>query len=475
MFRKWGLLTLLLVMMGVIVVQPAMAQSFSWQGEYYNNSYLQGSPAFTRTDNILAFDWGNNAPGSGVNSDGFSVRWTAITVFNGGTYRFWALADDYIRITLDDGYTPILSTFGQNSIGQIVSADVNMTAGVHKIRVDYQEVSGNAYAYVNWAPLSASASGPNFPVPQVSYSNVNNGAWTAQYYANPSLSGSPTLIQSEASPSHNWGSGSPVASIPADNWSARWTSTQALDAGQYQLTVRADDGVRVYVDGVLTINEWHSASNVTYSVPLNLTAGNHNFQVEFYEAGGDAFLDYNLSRISSVIVNPPVGQGGGTVNTGTTATVTAARLNVRDNPSTSGGIIAKINLNETYPVIGKTADGSWYQISVNGLNGWVSSRFVRVGGNPNVQVVTSSSPSVAQPVDTGYNLTALTNVNIRNAPATSGSILAKLLRNEQARVVGRNANNSWWQINAGGVVGWVSAFYTQIQPNAELARIPVTG
>src|SRR3982751_5437790 len=188
-WRKWSVFGVLFAILSLFTLQPTTwvaAQSYSWTGEYYNNQYLQGTPTFTRTDGALAFDFGNNSPGNGLGTDGFSIRWTALDTFGGGTYRFWALADDNIRITLDDGYTPILNTFGQTQIGQIISADVPMTAGVHKIRVDYQEVSGNAYAYVNWAP-AGSTSGPNFPVPQVSYSNVNNGQWTAQYFNNAAL------------------------------------------------------------------------------------------------------------------------------------------------------------------------------------------------------------------------------------------------------------------------------------------------
>jgi uncharacterized protein YgiM (DUF1202 family) len=419
----------------------------------------------------LAFDFGNNSPGNGVGTDGFSVRWTALDSFNGGTYRFWALADDSVRITIDDGYTPVLNTFGQTQIGQIVSADVPMTAGVHKIRVDYQEVSGNAYAYVTWASLASNPVGPNFPVPQVSYSNVNNGAWTAQYYNNTGLSGSPVLTQSEGSPSHNWGAGSPGGSVPSDNFSARWTSTQTLDAATYQLQLQADDGVRAYIDGTLYINEFHSATTNTYTANVNLGAGQHNIVVEYFEAGGNAFLNYNLNRVTSVIVAPA---NPNPVNTGTFATVTAARLNVRDNPNATATILVKVNRGEVYPVVGKNGDSSWYQISVNGVVGWVSGRFVTISGNQ--VAVVAQAQTVAQPADTGFNVTALTTVNVRNAPNTRGTtVLAKMQRTNTARVVGRTGNNAWWQVNFNGTVGWVSSTFARIQGGAVVGQIPVTG
>src|SRR4030095_11563156 len=112
-----------------------------------------------------------------------------------------------------------------------------LTAGTHHVQVDYQELSGNAYVYVSWANLATNPTGPNFPIPGGSpgLPPLSSGPWTAQYFANANLSGSPTLIQTEASPSHDWGTGAPVASLPADNFSARWTSVQTANVGQYQV------------------------------------------------------------------------------------------------------------------------------------------------------------------------------------------------------------------------------------------------
>jgi len=291
-----------------------------------------------------------------------------------------------------------------------------------------------------------------------------------QYFNNAALSGTPVVTQSEGSPSHNWSTGSPVAGVPADNFSVRWTSTQALDAASYQLQLQADDGVRAFVDGQLVLNEFHSATTNTYTANLNLGAGNHTIVIEYYEAGGNAFISYNLNRVTSNIVAPV-----NPVNTGTVATVTAARLNVRDNPNANATILVKINRNEVYPVVGKNGDSSWFQISVNGVVGWVSGRFVVVGGNQSVAVVTNAQ-SVAQPVDTGFNATALTTVNVRNAPNTRGTtIVTKMHRNDVARIVGRTANNSWWEVNFNGTVGWVSSTFARIQGGAAVGQIPITG
>jgi uncharacterized protein YraI len=472
MWRRIIVSAILMLVLGIVVVQPSLAQSASWSAEFFNNPYLLGDAIATRTDGAIAFDWGNAAPNTGVNTDGFSVRWGADPYFIAGTYRFYALADDNVKVNVGFSYAPQIDTFSTLSIGQVVSADVTLTEGVHHIQVDYREVSGSAYVYVTWANLATNPSGPNFPVPQQSYSSLNNGNWTAQYYNNAGLSGTPVLSRGEAFPSYDWGTGSPDASVPKDNFSARWTSVQTLDAASYTLTVRADDGVRVSIDGNTYINEWHLANNNTFTATFNLTAGSHNFLIEYYEANGNAFLDYRLGRTG---VNQPAPSTNPGTNTGTAVTITTSRLNVRNAPNTGGTIIAKVNQGEVYPVVGANADQSWWQINVNGTVGWVFGRFVTVGGNANVPV-TNTTAAFAAPASTGFTVTALDTVNIRNIPSTRGStVLSKLQRGGLAQVVGRNANGSWWQVDFQGVVGWVSARYAQLQSGVALNSIPVTG
>ncbi len=474
MFRRIVTSIIALAALGLIFTQAPQAveaQGVIWQAQYYGNPYLFEPAAVTRQDTAIWFDWGTNAPQPGVGADGFSVRWASDPYFAAGTYRFWALADDNIRINVGYAFHAQIDTFASPAVGQIVSADITLDAGVHHVQVDYRENTSTAYAYVTWANLASNPSGPGFPVPSQSFPNVNSGPWTAQYYANASLSGSPTLIQSESSPNHTWGSAAPAANLPADNFSVRWTSVQTLDAAPYNLSVHADDGVRVFVDGVAVINEWHSASNLTYTAPLSLSAGQHNIMIEYYEGGGDAFLQYTLARQGSSAPPPSTNP----VSSGTSATVTIYRLNVRDLPSTSGAIITKINKNESYPIVGSNADRSWWQVNINGVVGWVFARFVTVSGNSGVPVVNSSAPALGQPTNTGYIVTGLATVNIRSQGSTRAAILGKLPYRGTANVVGRNGNNSWWQINFGGLVGWVSSTYAQIQPDADIGRIPVTG
>ena len=74
----------------------------SWAANYYNNTDLSGSPVLSRTDSEINFNWGTGSPGSGVNADNFSARWTATVNFpTPGHWRFTAGADDGIRMWVD--------------------------------------------------------------------------------------------------------------------------------------------------------------------------------------------------------------------------------------------------------------------------------------------------------------------------------------------------------------------------------------
>lgn len=468
-FRFVGLVVLVLAVL--VVALPASAQTAVWTGEYYDNPYLLGQPAVVRTDSAIAFNWGNGSPAPEINPDNFSVRWAADPYFAAGIYRFYALADDNVRITIDNQPTALIDTFDQPAVGQVVTADVTLAEGVHHIQVDYREWGGNAYVYVGWG--SPNDPIPNFPAPPP-LTNVTIGTWTAQYYANTGLLGSPVLIRAEATPSHDWGTGSPAAVVPADNFSARWTSSQVLNAGTYQINVRADDGVRVFVNGVPYIDEWRLATGMTHTATVVLAGGQHNFMIEYFEAGGVAFLDFEIVQLGAT---PPSFVDYPAVGTGATGTVvTALRLNVRSAPSVNAPILTKINQNETYPVLGRNADSTWWQINVNGTVGWVYWRFLDVSNPAAVPLAApTGSPTVDQPAATGYTVTTGATVNVRSSPNTDSAILGQIAPGQTVAVVGRNANNSWWQVNYRQITGWVNARWATLQPTANINDIPITG
>jgi hypothetical protein len=99
----------------------------------------------------------------------------------------------------------------------------------------------------------------------------------------------PSVVEgTDANLNWDWGAGSPRPGVNADHFSARWARYLDLAAGTYRFIATSDDGVRVYVDNSLIIDEWHDHAVRTFTADIALSAGHHLVTVEFYENMGHA-------------------------------------------------------------------------------------------------------------------------------------------------------------------------------------------
>ena len=118
------------------------------KGEYFNNRNLEGTPALTRIDNQLEFDW-PWAPGDGVNVDDFSIRWTGY-IQSDKSFDGWLglSSDDGIRMWIDDVLVVDNWTKGATSI---VTTPKNIEAGKkYKVRIEMWEGGWGARAHLRW-------------------------------------------------------------------------------------------------------------------------------------------------------------------------------------------------------------------------------------------------------------------------------------------------------------------------------------
>jgi single-stranded DNA-binding protein len=125
--------------------------------------------------------------------------------------------------------------------------------------------------------------------------------WKGEYFNNMTLSGSPSMTRDDGSGMLNfdWGLGTPSAGcgVPVDQFSARWTRPVSFAAGRYRFTATADDGVRVWVDGSLKIDQWKVQAATQYTADVDLTAGTHTLTMEYFESVGNA-----VARLSWALV-----------------------------------------------------------------------------------------------------------------------------------------------------------------------------
>ena len=255
-----------------------------WKGEYWSNRTLTGNPFGVRNDVDINFNWGSGAPLPNMAGDNFSARWTRNASFDAATYRFHTRADDGVRVWIDD---QIIFDEWRDGAAREVTADLALTPGAHRLRVDYYERSGDASISVWWEKVAAS-----YP------------DWKAEFWPNADLSGNSVLVRNDQAIDFNWGDTSPAAGVPHDNFAARWSRTFTFNPGLYRLTARADDGIRVSIDGSLILNEWHrnNGSNI-YRVEVALMNA-HRIVVEYFDAGGAALVNFTWQRIGDF--PPPV-------------------------------------------------------------------------------------------------------------------------------------------------------------------------
>jgi hypothetical protein len=256
-----------LLLLALLPAAPAAAQG-AWLGEYFANRDLSGSPALTRAEAALQFDWGDGSPDAAIPADNFSARWTRDVWFEAGTYRFSYRSDDGIRIWV--GNTLVVDDWRDRQAAWSF-VDHTLVAGTQRVRVEYYEHEGGAAVEVAWERVSG------------------GGMWRGDYYASRDLSGAPVLTRYDAAVDFDWGNGSPGAGVPADNFSVRWTRTLGFTPGTYRFYASCDDGVRVLVDGVRVVNAWRDQNlpNTTTG-DITLGSGQHTVVVEYYEHGGGA-------------------------------------------------------------------------------------------------------------------------------------------------------------------------------------------
>src|SRR6185295_1060484 len=118
------------------------------------------------------------------------------------------------------------------------------------------------------------------------------------------------LPRTDATVNFDWGSGGPDPSVAPDSFSVRWTGqVQAQFSETYAFFTVSDDGVRLWVNGVLVVNNWTDHAPTENSGTIGLTAGQRvDLKMEFYENGGGAVAKLLWSSPSTAKQTVPQSQ-----------------------------------------------------------------------------------------------------------------------------------------------------------------------
>lgn len=132
------------------------------------------------------------------------------------------------------------------------------------------------------------------------------------YYANTSsanpFTGTPTLWQTNAIINYNWGTNGPAPAVGGTNFTVRWTGMVLAQFNEpYYFHTTADDGVRLYVNGQLIINDWgDKTSATTTSNTLTLAAQQfYNIELDYYQKTNNAVVALAWSSPSTPLAIIP--------------------------------------------------------------------------------------------------------------------------------------------------------------------------
>ena len=132
------------------------------------------------------------------------------------------------------------------------------------------------------------------------------GGLQATYYSDQGLA-APLYSQVDEAIDFRWGSGGPLGTT-TDQFSVRWRGfVRAADTGTHTFFVRADDGLRLAINGNILIDEWHirTTSRFEHQAAVPLTAGQvYELVLEYFEEYASATIVLRWSTPASQVAQP---------------------------------------------------------------------------------------------------------------------------------------------------------------------------
>lgn len=258
---------------GAVAVRGFDPPASGFLANYYRGKNLEGAPIFTRTEPVINWSYEEGVspvPGS-IPATDFSARWEGWYVMDHpGAWTFTYTSDDGGRLWIDNELV-VDVWYDHSPLTRAVTRE--FSAGYHLLRVEYYQNTGGMTSQLIITPPGKFSD------------------WMGEYFDNPFIVGEPRLVRNDPEINFNWGTASPDARIPSDNFSARWTRLYNFAAGSYTFSATADDGIRVWVGDTLAIDAWVPQSPKTYTATLYLD-GLVPLRVEYFEQGGDAVVNF---------------------------------------------------------------------------------------------------------------------------------------------------------------------------------------
>ena len=211
-------------------------------------------------------------------------------------FQLHGVEDMMIGTTVTDGVQAV-NTRGDDATGRFIEI-ANRTPGVHPFDFSI-DADGNSIGRFTGVFLNAMWNVTSFAWTTDPRENV--GAWRKEAesgvtYELPSLE----LDFGNRGPSDVRGAGEAVntASLPGDQFGTIATTSIPLTAGRWRLKTRSDDGIRVWLDREVVINDWtwHAPREHAHEFTLDQDRI-VEIRVEHFELDGYAVLEAAIEPI----------------------------------------------------------------------------------------------------------------------------------------------------------------------------------
>jgi beta-glucosidase len=134
--------------------------------------------------------------------------------------------------------------------------------------------------------------------------NGKENGLKGEYFTNQNLKGEPAKVLIDEQINFSWDWHGPLEDFPQDNFSIRWSGYIKVDqSGRYTLDVASDDGIRLYFDDELVIDDWNDHALMTNSYTVNLEANKfYKIKLEYYENGGGAIVKFGWRKPNDELI-----------------------------------------------------------------------------------------------------------------------------------------------------------------------------
>ena len=334
---------------------------------------------------------------------GAGVKYTVPTIANGKVY---AGAQYALSVF---GYTAFLATptISPNGISFTNSVTVTLTDATPGVAI-YYTLDGttpttNSILYtgpvvlintVNLQAIAAKSGAVASGVASASFVNtaaLGTGSgllgqyWTntaAAAFTNAGFNTPATLVRTDAVVNFDWEMNGPAPTIGGTNFTAQWTGSLKPQYSEiYTFTTVAADGVRLWVNGQLLINDWTDHSPATNHGAITLNAQQlYNIRMDYYQNRDEAVaqLAWSSPSTAQAVIpqtqlyphtNPPptvilTGPAGNATNFAASASVSlTAEADAPYNPIgtvafyINGNLLGVASNSLDAPIYGLTATG----------------------------------------------------------------------------------------------------------------------